>query len=154
MPKNKTDIDRMNQSQQARTMNLKKWREQRLHEVELPSGLQILIRDVDMASIIIEGNIPNMLIELIGSDEFQKMPEKEVGEKILTDNKADFNTMMREVIKASLVEPTIGDVADDKHILYSELTFEDKMVIFNFVNREAQAVRSFRDESKEPGPAA
>ena len=144
-------IDSMMQAQQARAQNLQKWRASRLHETTLPSGLDVVLRDVDIASIVIEGNIPNTLIDVISAPEFQQMGEQEAGTKLMTDHKSDFNMLMKELVTAGLVEPAIGDQADEKHILYSELTFEDKMHIFNFMNREAQGVRSFRDESQKSG---
>jgi len=147
-------LKQLEQSQEARAENLKKWRESRLHEIELPSGLVMTIRDVDIASVFIEGNIPNTLIDLIGSDEFQGLNEEEAGKKMLGEHKNDFNTLIRQLIIASFVEPKIGDVADDDHILYSELSFEDKMHVFNFLNRDVQAVRSFRDESAKPSETA
>jgi len=67
----------------------------------------------------------------------------------MAEHKTDFNTLLFELIKASLVEPAIGDKADEAHILYSELTFEDKMFVFNFMNREAQSLRPFRNEPEK-----
>jgi len=145
-------LDRMKQSQQARAENLKKWREQHLHEETLPSGLDVLFRDVDLASVMLEGNIPNTLIDLITNEDFQKLSEDEAGKKVMADHGTDFNALLVQLIKASFVEPLIGDVADDKHILFSELSLEDKMFIFNFLNRDAQVVRSFRDESATLSP--
>src|SRR6185436_12641317 len=125
MSKN-NEFDRMMQSQQDRALNLIKWRAQRLHEETLPSGLAVLLRDVDLASLAIEGNIPNTLVDLITSEDFQKLSEEEAGKQVMSENMTDFNALLVQLINASLVEPLIGDVADDKHILYSELTFEDK----------------------------
>jgi len=139
-------IDAMMQSQQNRILNLKKWREQRLHEETLPSGLQVLLRDADLSNVLLEGNIPNTLIDLISSEEFQKLSEEEAGKRVMNGDMQGFNTLLQQIIKACLAEPMIGDVADDKHILYSELSLADKLFMFNFASRDAQAVRSFRDE--------
>jgi hypothetical protein len=143
----KNGTDHMMQAQQARAQNLKRWREQRLHEETLPSGLEVLLRDVDLASVAIEGNISNTLIDLIISEDFQKLSEEEAGKQVMSGNMTDFNALLMQLIKASLVDPLIGDVPDNKHILYSELTFDDRIYIFNFLSRDAQKVRSFRDES-------
>jgi len=107
----------------------------------------VLLRDVDLASVAIEGNIPNTLIDLIISEDFQKLSEEEAGKQVMSGNMTDFNALLMQLIKASLVDPLIGDVPDNKHILYSELTFDDRIYIFNFLSRDAQKVRSFRDES-------
>jgi|SRR3989304_3843187 len=145
----KNGTNHMMQAQQARAQNLKRWREQRLHEETLPSGLAVVIRDVDLASIVIEGSIPNTLIDVITQDAFQQLSEEQAGAKLMAEHKTDFNTLLFELIKASLVEPAIGEKSDDQHILYSELTFEDKMFIFNFMNREAQSLRPFRDKPEK-----
>ena len=151
MTKKNGRLPAIEQSEQAKAKNLAKWRASRLHEMTLPSGLEVTIRDVDIASIIIEGNIPNTLIDLVTSDDFQKLSEEEAGKKILSGNSSDFVALLKALAIASLVKPAIGDKADEEHILYSELTLEDKMQLFMFLNRDAQAVRSFRDESQKSG---
>lgn len=139
-------IGRMKQSQQDRMLNLKKWREKRLHEETLPSGLQVILRDVDLSSVMLEGNIPNTLIEMISSEEFQKLEAEEAGKRVMGSDAQGLNVLLRKLVEAAFVEPLIGDVADDKHVLYSELTLDDKLFIFTFLNRDAAAVRSFRDK--------
>jgi hypothetical protein len=135
-------------------LSLRKWRQQRLHDETLPSGLPVLLRDVDLASIFIDGHIPNTLIDLAISGELQNMTEEEAGKKLLEGDTGDFNMLLRQVVKAALVEPAIGEKADDLHILFEELSFEDKMFIFNFANREADQIRPFREGETEPGDVA
>jgi hypothetical protein len=139
-------LDKMKQSQQDRTQNLRKWREQRLHEETLPSGLQVILRDVDLAGVMLEGSISNTLIDLISSEEFQSLSSEEAGKRVMGNDAQGFNVMLKKLIEAAFVEPVIGDVADDKHLLYSELSLDDKLFVFSFLNRDAAAVRSFRDE--------
>lgn len=139
-------LDKMKQSQQDRTQNLRKWREQRLHEETLPSGLQVILRDVDLAGVMLEGSISNTLIDLISSEEFQSLSSEEAGKRVMGNDAQGFNVMLKKLIEAAFVEPVIGDVADDKHLLYSELSLDDKLFVFSFLNRDAAAVRSFRDQ--------
>jgi len=154
MSKRNGKNEAMEQSQNARAEQLKKWRMSGLHEATLPSGLDVTLRDVDIQSILIEGDIPNTLVDLIGSEEFQGLSEEERTKKFLLEHRSDFNVLMRQIVRGSLVEPKIGETADDEHILYGELTFNDKMFIFNYLNREATAVRSFRGELEEPDQTA
>ena len=142
-------LDRMKQSQQDRIQQLRKWRASKTHEETLPSGLPVVLRDVDMADVMLDGNIPNTLIDLITSDGFQDLSEKEAGKRILAGDTQGFNTLLKKVVEAAFVEPRIGTVADDQHILYSELTLDDKMFVFNLLSRDAQAVRSFREGENE-----
>jgi hypothetical protein len=55
--------------------------------------------------------------------------------------------MLNEIVKACLVEPKIGERPDDTHITLDELSFADKMHLFNFLNREVVAVRPFPEEA-------
>lgn len=153
MTKRNGNLASLEQSSQARAVNLRKWRAQRLHEETLPSGLEVVLRDVDLPSVMLEGDIPNTLLDSITSQEFQALNDEEAGKKVLGNNK-DFNELMRQVIKAALVEPAIGETADETHILYSELSFADKMFIFNFANREAEQLRPFREGEAEPPETA
>jgi hypothetical protein len=154
MPKNDKGLSSFNQSVQAKRLTLAEWRAQRLHELDLPSGLQVKVRDVDMTDLVLTGAIPNTLIDLLGNEETQKLSEAEVGKKMLGENKADFGVFINVIVKAALVEPAIGDVPDETHIMLDELGFADKMAIFNFVNRDANAVRPFREGFTEPAAVA
>jgi hypothetical protein len=144
----------LKQSQADKRVDLAQWRAARLHELKLPSGLDVKVRDVDMTDLVLTGAIPNTLVELLGDEETQKLSEEEVGKKMLGENKAEFVTFISVIVKAALVEPAIGDVPDDTHIMLDELSFADKMQIFNFINRDANAVRPFREGSAEPVAAA
>lgn len=143
-------LSNFKQSTDAKRVNLAQWRAQRLHELTLPSGLPVKVRDVDMTDLVLTGAIPNTLIDLLGNEETQKLSEDEVGKKMLSENKNEFATLLSVIVKAALVEPAIGDVPDETHITLDELTFADKMEIFNFVNRDANAVRPFREGFTEP----
>jgi hypothetical protein len=154
MTKKNGRVASFEQGQLAKRVNLAEWRAGRLHELTLPSGLDVKVRDVDMTDLVLTGAIPNTLVELLGNEETQKLSEEEVGKKMLGENKTDFATLISVLVKAALVEPAIGDVPDDTHIMLDELSFADKMEIFNFVNRDASAVRPFREGSAEPAEAA
>ena len=58
--------------------------------------------------------------------------------------------MLDALVSLALVTPLIGDVADDAHITLAELPNDDKMAIFNFVNREVTASQSFREGEDQP----
>lgn len=146
--------DSLNQSVQAKRVSLAEWRAKRLHEETLPSGLPVVLRDVDLASIFVDGNIPNTMIDLITSPEVEGLSNEEVGKKFLTEDSTNFNTLLKTLTTAAMVEPAIADHADETHIEYSELSFDDKMFIFNFVNRDANTVRPFREGTVEPVEAS
>ena len=137
-------------------MNLAKWRASRLHEIDdLPSGLPIVVKDVSLQDLVMMDGveIPNTLLDMMfDNDEKQArgaedaLSDTEVVLNMMR-NKAEFNLMLNEMVKACLVEPKIGATADDEHITLEELPFADKMHIFNFLNREVQALGPFLDEA-------
>lgn len=151
---NKNGTDSLKQSEQAKREQLAKWRAQHIHEETLPSGLPVVLRDVDLASIFIDGNIPNTMIDLITSPEIEGMSNEEVGKKFIGEDSSNFNTFLKALAMAALVEPAIAEQADETHITYNELSFEDKMFIFNYVNRDANMVRPFREGTAEPAAPA
>ena len=154
------DTKRVDQSQAAKRKNLAEWRASRLHEIDdLPSGLPIVVKDVGLQDLVMMDGveIPNTLLDMMFDNDQKQakgaddaLDDSQVVLNMMR-NKADFNRLLNEMVRACLVEPKLGERADDQHITLEELSFADKMHIFNFMNREAQAVRPFPDE---PGAAA
>jgi hypothetical protein len=70
--------------------------------------------------------------------------------KQLAQNGADFRVMLDALVTIALVVPQIGMQADESHITLDELPNDDKMAIFNHVNREVTALQSFREGQDEP----
>lgn len=149
------ELKRSQQAQAAKRKNLAEWRASRLHNIDLPSGLPVMIKDLSLQDLVMMDGveIPNTLLDMmLHNDEKQARGEQDAlkdTEVVLQmmRNKADFNRLLNEMVKACLVEPLIGDQADETHITQDELTFADKLAIFSFLNREVQAVRPFPDEA-------
>lgn len=155
MAKHKNDtLARLNQAQKAKRVTLAEWRAKRMHEMDLPSGLTVKLRDVDMSDLVLTGGIPNTLLDLFGNVDPTKTSEQEIGQKMLGENGQDFAVFLNGIVKATLVEPAIGDSPDDTHIMLDELSFADKIEILNWVNREAGAMRPFREGTEEPAEAS
>ena len=143
MPKQTPDIDRMMRAKQARQINLAEWRKNQIHEQDLPSGLHVKLRDVTMTDLALTGKLPDPIIDM--AMDTAKNGGQELDLKTLVKNAGEFNQMLDVLIKLCLVEPRIGDVADDEHITMSEFPSDDKMAIFNFINREAEKIHPFRE---------
>jgi len=154
MTRKNGNLGRLTQAQNAKRVTLAEWRAKRVHEMQLPSGLTVKLRDMDMTDLVLTGGIPNTLLDLLGSAALTNLSEQEIGQKMLGESAKDFAVMLNSVVKATLVDPAIGDAPDDTHIMLDELSFADKMEIFNWVNREAGAVRPFREGTTEPAEAA
>jgi hypothetical protein len=152
-PKNgKTALANMEQSTQAKRITLAEWRSNRIHERTLPSGLQVKIRDVSMTDLMFTGKLPDVIVNM-AKDSAEK-GGAEFDLESIAKNSADFNQMLNTLVELCLLEPKIGNVADDEHILLAELPADDKMDIFTFVNRGAEPLRPFREGEDEPAETA
>jgi len=142
MSKKNGSLESLEQAQEAKRVTLAEWRASRLHEVDLPSGLRVKVRDVTMTDLMMTGKLPPAIVDLAknmadnGAQDFDL--------NALAKNAGEFNQMLDVLVEICLVEPRIGTVADDEHILLGEIPADDKMAIFSFINREVGAVQSFR----------
>lgn len=141
------------QSKNAKRKNLAEWRASRLHEMDLPSGLPVTVRDCDLTDLIFTGQLPQSILE-IGEEAVAngktEIDLKKIGLEMIKENAAEFKEMLNAVVTAALVDPKLSDVADDEHITLGELSNSDKMAIMNWVTREVRALKSFRKEEGEP----
>jgi len=166
MAKKSEEKGRLNQSQAAKRANLAQWRASRTHAIEdLPSGLPIVVKDVSLQDLVMmeDVEIPNTLLDMMfDNDEKQAMfaDDAQSDSQVILEmmrNKTEFNQLLNEMVRACLVSPPLGDKPDDEHITgdkpddehitLAELSFNDKMHIFNFLNREAQGMRPFPDDA-------
>jgi len=129
-------------------MNLADWRASRLHDLTLPSGLPVTVRDVTMTDLLLTGKLPASFVDM--ADEAAQNGGAGFDLKQLARNGEDFRLMLDALVNVALVSPQIGAQADDEHITLAELPNDDKMEIFNFVNREVTALQSFREGQNEP----
>lgn len=135
-------------SESAKRLNLAEWRASRLHELVLPSGLAVTVRDVTMTDLLLTGKLPASFVDL--ADASAKSGSSGLDLKMLAEKGAEFKVMLDELVSIALVAPEIGSVSDDAHVTLAEIPNDDKMAIFNFVNREVTALQSFREGQDEP----
>jgi len=138
----------LKQAEQAKRVNLAAWRASRLKDLELPSGLLVKLRDVTMTDLMLTGKLPDSIMSLI--TETAKAGELEFDLEMITKNTREWNEMLITLLELSMVEPQIGDVADDEHILLTEIPGDDKLFIFNYLNRGAEALQPFREGEEQP----
>ena len=142
------DLGRLNQSQQARRDNLAQWRASKRHEIALPSGLMVVLRDVTMTDLLFTGKLPASMLDMAQSA--ADNGNSAIDLKSLAGKGNDFKLLMDELVLLCVVEPRIAETPGDEQISVDELSGEDKMFIFNWVNREVEPVRSFREGEDEP----
>lgn len=144
--------DGFERSQAAKRMNLAEWRASRLHEMDLPSGLHVTVRDVDMTDLLLTGLLPGSVMEEAqkAASITDKVDLENMALKLMQENGPEFKKMLDAITTAALIDPIIGDKADDTHITLGELTIDDKTAIMDYVNREVEQIKSFREGQTEP----
>lgn len=140
-------LKKLQQSQKARRENLAQWRANRLHELELPSGMTVWVKDVSMMDLMLTGKLPESILEFADAEALQGKAEIDL--KKIVKNGADFNVMLDTVVRACVMEPPIADRGDDDHLGLDEITGDDKMAIFTWANREVEQLRPFREGEME-----
>lgn len=135
------------QAQKAKRLSLAEWRNNRLHEMDLPSGLHVTVRDVDMTDLLLTGLLPGAVLD--EAAEASKITDsldlEKVALRLMKENGPSFKKLIDAIATAAMFDPKIGDIADETHITIDELTIDDKSTILEFVNREVEQIKSFRE---------
>lgn len=144
------DLETLNQSVQARRVTLAQWRASRVHDLSLPSGLTVTVRDASVMDLIIDGKLPQTLLSMI-VDETKDQAQVDLS---MFSGSNDYGALINGMVRICVVDPPVADVADETHLGIDELPGEDKLAIFNYANREVEQVKSFRAEPAAVIPAA
>lgn len=134
------------------SQSLNDWRKSRLHELDLPSGLRVKLRDVDMTDLLMTGKLPASVLDMaqVAADTTSEVDLESIGLEVMQKNAGDFMALLNGIAQAALVEPGIAETPDDEHITLDELPMSDKTAIMEFVNRGAEQIRPFREGEDEP----
>lgn len=138
-----SDLDRLKQAEAAREKTIAEWRAKQINEHTLPSGLVVLMRDVDILALAFNGQIPNTMLGMV----------EEVARTngvIQAEDLARFGEMVNLMAFACVVEPPIAKEADETHIGIDELSGADRIEIFMIANREVGNLKTFRTVEGEP----
>jgi hypothetical protein len=141
-------LNRLKQSQQSRREMLAQWRASRLHELPLPSGMTVWVKDVSMMDLMLMGNLPPSLLEF--AEEANNQGKAEIDLKKVAQSGPEFKSLLDTVVLTCVVEPPIAQLADDDHLGLDEINGDDKMHIFNWLNREVSDLKPFREGEVEP----
>ncbi len=137
------ELNKLKQSQQSRREMLAQFRASRLHEVPLPSGLTVWVKDVTMMDLMLTGKLPPSLIDV--ADDAQKQGQAEIDLKKVAKSGAEFKAMLDMVVLTCVVEPPVQEIGDDDHLGLDDFNGDDKMAIFEWINREVAELRPFRE---------
>jgi hypothetical protein len=143
---------RINQSQTDIRKMLAEWRSNNYQEVELPLSKRVLqVQDIGVIDLAIDGKIPNTMMDLV-----QQLSENKITEtQLMKEHGTEFGNLLNMVFLCAVVFPPVAEEPDDDHISPKDFVYGDKMALFNWVNREANIVRPFRQangKSAEPAP--
>lgn len=148
--KSKT-IKSLDQSQRARKTNLEEWLGKQFEETDLPSGLHVILRDVDVEDIASTGQIPNYFIEIF--KEIKDLEQEEAAKKFMDEHPGEFRILLDKVAEASLVEPRVGPISGIidgiPTISLYDLRGKDKIFMLNHSVREVTKIKPFREGKDE-----
>jgi hypothetical protein len=133
----------------APEMTLEQWRQSRLVEAVLPSGLPVVLRRISLMDLMGQGEIPDTLmgfVELALKGNAGKLDVEAKHLPAVSQAMADF-------AQAALVRPSVGDQPSDTTITIDELDFGDREFIFNLLNEDIRRVSPFLDQAGEQGAA-
>jgi hypothetical protein len=134
------DLNFLKQSMRSKRMNLAEWRMSKRAELDLPSGLHVQVRKVKLIDLALSGKIPETLTK-----DMLKLAEGPV--EVEPSELPRLMQVFDAVVRAMLVEPGIVETAaecDETHITVDELDYEDKVMMFQWANGGAEALRPFR----------
>ena len=141
-------LNRLKQAQAARRETLAQFRANQIKELPLPSGTVVFVKDVTMTDLMLTGKLPDSLLDV--SQQAVSQGKENVDLKAISRNGAEFKVMLDTLARLCIVEPPIADVGDDDHLGIDEISSDDKMAIFNWVNREVEQLKPFREGEAEP----
>lgn len=132
-------------------MDLKRWREQQVEKVTLPSGLAMILKKVSLTDLVMNGDIPNTLMGVF--EDAQKAGDFDPEEFLKTFDFSDvskFASIYGAVAMACAVEPQILNDPTEEALGVKELPYEDKKYIFEWANGEATKLNGFCQEEGKP----
>ncbi len=127
-------------------MNLQEWRKAQQEEITLTSGLTVLVKQVDMMALVMEGSIPATLLS-------QAQENSQPGKTWDLSKVPELKEVLNAYALATIVSPpVVRGAGDDEHIGLDELAFTDKVMLFQRANAGVNSLAGFREEAGEPDP--
>jgi hypothetical protein len=117
------------------------WRATLTEEITLPSGLVVTVKHVTLEDVIMTGEIPKPLMGMITALQAQ------ANSGLTVDQLADFMPVVDRTVRLAIVNPPVADVADDDHLSIAELPAKDRLALFSWLVKPAEALAPFLPES-------
>lgn len=126
----------------------------------LPSGLTIRAKRVELQTFILQGNIPNPLMDVV-SEALSKGQKADIPSMVGVDEGRidldmvnDMYDMVNKVVAASFIEPKVhplpgpDEERDDDLLYVDEVDDEDKMFVMQWATGGTDDIATFREEAR------
>ncbi len=160
-------------------MDLKTWRANRQVTLQLPSGLTVVLRRVNLIDVVATGKLPAPLLGLV--QDLVDEADKGVKPNLELADLPQYGELVEIVVQAAIVDPPIFNEAEleallaegidaeaqvrvrqryaDSHLQVADLSWDDRTEIFNCVSKGAKEIAPFSKQSgdgqnavdREPG---
>lgn len=134
---------------------LQQWREklEATEEIELSIGPAVIRSNVSLLDMVAAGHIPQTL--LLGAHDAAKGKRgKELDDEALQrmglEKLPELLPGLDALAIAVFIDPPLSKEGDENSLSVSKVPTLDKLNLFNYLNRGAEALRPFRGEEGEP----
>ncbi len=137
---------------------LQQWREklEATEEIQLSIGPAVIKANVSLLDMVAAGHIPNTL--LLGAHDAAKGKNGKVDDAALQrmglERLPELLPGLNKLALAVFIDPPLSEDGDENSLPVSTIPTLDKLTVFNYLNRGAEALRPFRGEEGEPTGAA
>jgi 5,10-methylenetetrahydrofolate reductase len=124
--------------------------------LELPSGLVVKVRSVDLVSLVVSGKIPNSLLQTVQDHLSPLEGDKpgvedgtELAKNMSPEDLAEVFSVMDSLVVAMAMEPQIHpepeneDDRDETLLYVDEIDGEDKLFMFNWTQQGVKEMTRF-----------
>lgn len=112
--------------------------------IQLPGGLVARIRTVSIETMILNGDIPDLLTPIATKTLFKETSLDEIGDD--ADVSKEWIDLVHLVVPAAMVEPRIApdDIPTDDCLTLSEMGWDDKLAVFQLAVSSVDVLANFR----------
>jgi hypothetical protein len=119
------------QSESAKRTNAVWLRPPETYSLKLQSGLRVKLRKTRLAEITAEAGPARDMLEILKAARAQRGGRLTAAD--IPDIGGDFGALLDQILKQVMLEPKLGDVADDAHLTIAEISLDEKMTILESI---------------------
>lgn len=116
------------------------------YEFELPSGNVVLLKPVSMFDLAAQGKIPQSLTAAA-----EEVANRSGKGGLNLDQMKEYVKVVDAVALACFLDPPLAEVESEECLAVGDISFVDKLSVFQWANQGPQALKPFRSEqAREP----